>query len=150
MGMARATWLAGMSGLLGALEVSVLLALPYLALYFLAQGGAGDAKLMAALGAWLSPEEAVMVFCCVALTGMVLAILRIAAHRERKNVVLSLLANWYLLATAWSTGVRGWSLLASPGGGHAQEQAGEVSLPYGVAIFIGVCLSAVGVQIWTR
>jgi hypothetical protein len=80
---------------------------------------------------------------------MVLAICRIAAHRERKNALSGILASLYVLAVAWSTGVQGWELLASNQEGQAQKQAGQLKLPYGVAIFIGVCLSAAGVRIWT-
>lgn len=148
MGLANAACLGGIPGLGGALEVSVLLALPYVALYFLAAGGAGDAKLMGAIGAWLSLEEGLVVFCCVAVTGMVLAILRIAAHRQRRNVLSNMLASLYLLAIAWSTGPRGWKLLASSAQAPSQERAGQVTLPYGIAIFIGVCLAATGARTW--
>lgn len=150
MGLAKATCVGGSAGLGGALELSVLLALPYVALYFLAGGGAGDAKLMGAIGAWLSFEEGVTVFCCVAVTGMVLALLRIAAHHERKNALSGLLASLYLLAIAWSTGPRGWKLLASSAQDPSSPQAGQVTLPYGIAIFIGVCLAAVGAGTWIR
>jgi Flp pilus assembly protein protease CpaA len=147
-GLAKAASVGGSAGLGGALELSVLLALPYVALYFLAGGGAGDAKLMGAIGAWLSFEEAVAVFCCVAVTGMVLALLRIAAHRERKNALSNLLASLYLLALAWSTGPRGWKLLTSNEQSPSPPRTGPVTLPYGVAIFIGVCLAAIGAGTW--
>jgi Flp pilus assembly protein protease CpaA len=147
-GLAKAACAEGSAGLGRALELSVLLALPYVALYFLAGGGAGDAKLMGAIGAWLSFEEAVTVFCCVAVTGMILALLRIAAHPERKNALSNLLASLYLLAISCSTGPRGWKLLTSSEQGTSQQQAGQVTLPYGVAIFLGVCLAAVGAETW--
>jgi Flp pilus assembly protein protease CpaA len=148
LGLTKAACVGGRAGVGGALEVSVLLALPYIALYFLAGGGAGDAKLMGAIGAWLSFEDGVAVFCCVAVTGMVLALLRIATHHERKNALSGLVASLYLLAIAWSTGPRGWRLLASNEQDPSPPRAGQVTLPYGVAIFIGVCLAAVGARTW--
>lgn len=148
-GLTQATYLGSMSGLVEGVEVSVLLALPFIVLFLLGRGGAGDAKLMGAIGAWLSFDEGMIVFCCVAITGMVLAILRIAAHHERKSVLAGLLASLYLFVVAWSSGTSPWRLLASTGEGETQEQAGPLSLPYGAAIFIGVCISAAGVRIWT-
>jgi Flp pilus assembly protein protease CpaA len=148
LGSAKATYLGGAGGLLGALEVSVLLALPYIVLYLLAKGGAGDAKLMAAIGAWLSFDEGLIVLCCVATTGMVLALLRIAASRKRQSPLSGMLTSLYLCAAAWSSVVHGWGLLTHNEEGRTQEQTGRLSLPYGLAIFIGVCIGAVGVRLW--
>ncbi len=144
LGLVRAMHLGGAPGFFGALGVSVLLALPYVALWLLARGGAGDAKLMAAIGAWLSLDEGLVVLCCVATTGMILALLVLAARRERPNALGSLLTSLYLSAAAWGSGVHGGGLLAR----NDQEPAGRAALPYGLAIFIGVCLGAVGVKLW--
>jgi prepilin peptidase CpaA len=148
LGLAQATCLGGTGNPMGALEVSALLALPYIVLYLLAKGGAGDAKLMAAIGAWLSVDEGLIVLCCVATTGMVLALLRIAASRESQNRWSGTLTSLYLFAVARSSGVHGGGLLTHNEEGRTQEQAGRLSLPYGLAIFIGVCIGAVGVRIW--
>ncbi len=148
LGLAKATCLGGAGGLVAALEVSTLLALPYIVLYFLAKGGAGDAKLMAALGAWLSVDEGLIVLCCVATTGMVLAILRLAPSWAPRNPLLGMLTSLYLFAVAWSSGVHGWGLLTHNDQGRTHEQVGRLTLPYGMAIFIGVCIGAVGVRIW--
>ncbi len=148
LGLARATYLGGAGGFGKALEVSVLLALPYLVLFFLAKGGAGDAKLMAALGAWLSLEEGLVVLCCVATAGMILALLTLAARREWRNLLAGLLTSLYLFAAAWGSGARGWGVLLHNDQGPPQEQADRLALPYGMAIFIGVCFGAVGVRLW--
>lgn len=148
LGLARATYLGGAGGFVGAFEVSMLLALPYVALFFLAKGGAGDAKLMAGIGAWLSLDEGLVVLCCVATAGMVLAVLGIAANREHRNPLLGMLTSLYLCAAAWSSGTHGWGLLTRNDQGRTQEQAGRLTLPYGMAIFIGVCIGAVGVRLW--
>jgi Flp pilus assembly protein protease CpaA len=148
LGLARATYLGGAGGLGRALEVSVLLALPYLVLFFLAKGGAGDAKLMAAIGAWLSLDEGLVVLCCVATAGMILALLTLAARRECQNLLGGLLTSLYLFAVAWGSGVRGGGLLARDDQGRTPEPAGRLTLPYGMAIFIGVCIGALGVRLW--
>ncbi len=148
LGLAKATCLGGAGGFFRALEMSVLLALPYVVLFFLAKGGAGDAKLMGAIGAWLSLDEGLIVLCCVATTGMILAILRIAVSRPCRNPLSSVWTSLYLYTAALSSGVHGWGLLTRNDQGRVQEQTGRLTLPYGMAIFIGVCISAVGVRTW--
>jgi prepilin peptidase CpaA len=122
----------------------VLLALPYIALWVLGKGGAGDAKLMAAIGAWLSLPEGLVVLCCVATTGMILALLTMAGRRARQSPPWNLLTSLCLFAAAWGSGARGGAFLPR----DDQEQAGRLTLPYGMAIFIGVCAGAVGVKLW--
>lgn len=148
LGLIRASHLGGAARCVGALEVSGLLALPYLVLFFLAKGGAGDAKLMAALGAWLSLDEGLVVLCCVATAGMILALLTLAARRECRNLLGGLLTSLYLFAAAWGSGLRGGGLLARSDQDRIPEPAGRLTLPYGTAIFIGVCAGAVGVKLW--
>jgi len=149
LGLTQATWLGGVSGLGEALEISALLALPFIVSFLLGWGGAGDAKLMGAIGAWLSADEGLTVFCAVAGAGLVLALLRIAVHRDRKNVLSGLWASLYVLGIAYCTGTRGGDHVAKTGEPQGPRQTGQVTLPYGVAIFVGVCVAA-GVQLWTR
>ncbi len=148
LGLVWAMHLEGAQGFAGALGVSLLLALPYVALWVLAKGGAGDAKLMAAIGAWLSLDEGLVVLCCVATAGMILAILMIAARRASQNPLWGLLTSLYLLAAAWGSGTRGSGFHLPDYQGPPREQAGRLALPYGVAIFIGVCAGAVGARLW--
>jgi len=56
-GLLYALWAAGASGFADAVKVSVLLALPFILLFLFSHGGAGDAKLMGAVGAWLGLQE---------------------------------------------------------------------------------------------
>jgi prepilin peptidase CpaA len=148
LGLAKATVLGGAGGLVAALEISALLALPYVVLFFLGKGGAGDAKLMAGIGAWLSLDEGLIVLCCVATTGMVMAVLRMATRRAWRNPFAGMWTSLYLFAAAWGSGARRRGLLAHNDEGRVQEQTGPLALPYGMAIFIGVCLGAVGVRLW--
>jgi prepilin peptidase CpaA len=148
LGLARATYLGDAGDLVAALEISALLASPYVVLFFLGKGGAGDAKLMAGIGAWLSLDEGLIVLCCVATTGMAMALLRMATCREWRNPLSGVWTSLYLFAAAWGSGVRGRELLTRNDQGRLQEQTCRLTLPYGMAIFIGVCLGAVGVRLW--
>jgi Flp pilus assembly protein protease CpaA len=149
LGLAQAAWWGSISGLAEALEVTGLLALPFVVSFLLGRGGAGDAKLMGAIGAWLSLDEGLTVFCCVAGAGLILALLRIAAQRAGKNTLSGILASLYVLGIACCTGTRGWRLITETSESPEQRHAGQLTLPYGVAIFVGVCAAA-GVHVWRR
>ena len=75
-GLIWATWHGGLSSLAEAAGACVLLALPYVFLFVFANGGAGDAKLMGAIGAWLGFKQGIIVLCCVATAGIILAIIK--------------------------------------------------------------------------
>ncbi len=142
----------GMAGLGDALGACLLLALPYIVLFALAGGGAGDAKMMGAIGAWLGLEAGVIVLAAVAATGGVFGLLRILAHRERRTVLGGLYATLYVLLTGLCSGRAGWTLLKTqireeekiePTNGRTR-----LTIPYGPAIFIGVCIGALVVHLW--
>lgn len=61
-------------GVLESLLAAALLMTPYLLLFLFAGGGAGDAKLMAGIGAWLGLVNGMAALLAVALTGVLLAI----------------------------------------------------------------------------
>jgi len=149
-GLARATFSDATGGLGAAIGVSLLLAFPYVVLFLIAHGGAGDAKLMGAIGAWLPWREGLVVLCCVAITGMVLALLRIAASANRKNFLLNTVASLYVMLVICCSGPGAWKSLDAGKSVAPDQQAGQISLPYGVAIFLGVCCAAVGVRLWLR
>ena len=68
-GLVFATATGGVSGLGGAFTASVLLAIPYVILFVCAGGGAGDAKMMAALGAWLGLMPGLYTLVVIAFVG---------------------------------------------------------------------------------
>lgn len=81
-GLTAAVAVGGGVGLADACAGAVLLALPYLLLYRYAGGGGGDAKLMAAVGAWLGVLPGVVVLVAVSGMGIVLAGMWIALNRS--------------------------------------------------------------------
>ena len=148
LGLAKAADAGRRAGfVVAALGVSVLLALPYVALCVLAKGGAGDAKLMAAIGGGSPLTRA---WSCSAVSPPPGWFWRFSRWRPRahQNPLWGLLTWLCLVAAAWSSGTHGWGLLARNDQGRTLEQAGRLTLPYGMAIFIGVCVGAAGVKLW--
>jgi len=60
----------GVKGLAEALAAAVILSLPFIVLFIFAGGGAGDAKLTGAIGAWLSIKESVVTLACICIVGL--------------------------------------------------------------------------------
>lgn len=132
--------IAGWPGLADASCAMVLLALPYVLLFVWAGGGAGDAKLMAALGAWLGLVNGLAVLVAVSMTGILLALL-FALARRRLGAVLRMLATLVIGALA---GLLGLVRLRDvrPAVGPVPDAQ---KMPYGLSIFLGSCLAAAGI-----
>ena len=89
-GLIAATWVGGWSGLLDSFAACLLLAAPYVLLFLFAGGGAGDAKLMGGLGAWLGLANGLVTLASVALAGVALAVLFALAGSRLKDVFRNL------------------------------------------------------------
>ncbi len=142
---------SGGSGSLGeAVGGCIVAALPYVLLFVFAGGGAGDAKMMGALGAWLGLPASVVVLVAVAVTGGALGLLNLATHRQLSAGLRRVGASFYVILIALCSGRRGWELvkpdLEEPAG-RADVQ-GTTAMPYGPSIFIGVCIAAYLVHSW--
>lgn len=143
IGLIWAIWHGGLLSLAEAAGACILLALPYVFLFVFAHGGAGDAKLMGAIGAWLGLRQGAIVLCCVATAGIVLAIAKAIAQRQAKIVLTSVFVSVYTFMLSLTGTMRFTSNLADSG---QSGQSDGLDVPYGVAIFAGV--SAGGVIIW--
>ena len=141
-GLIWAVWVGGLSSLAEAVGACILLALPYIILFVFARGGAGDAKLMGAIGAWLGLKQGVIVLCCVATAGIVLALAKAIVQKQAKTVLTSVFVSMYtcVLSLTGSKTMRFTSNLAD------REKSNGLDIPYGVAIFAGVCIG--GTIIW--
>ena len=141
-GLVWAAWLGGPPALGDAFVAGVMLATPYILLFLFAGGGAGDAKLMGAIGTWLGLVNGTVALFCVALAGVVVGIAFALAKKRLRSVWANLAgARWRLLLLAF--GPDRWSVMQDPGvDGDAQK------MPYGLAIFTGVCAAAAGVLLW--
>jgi prepilin peptidase CpaA len=128
-GLVHAAWVGSWAGLADGLAASLIVALPFLLLFLLAGGGAGDAKLMGALGAWTGLVAGIVVLGCVALMGVVQGVVVWLARRHAAGRPAGLIGR-----IAGACTVRQ---------GSGTETV--IMVPYGVAIFLGVFLSALGV-----
>ncbi len=136
-GLIWAAWQGGVDGLGNAAAASIVLAVPFVILFIFAGGGAGDAKLMAVIGAWMGLERVILVLACVCIAGGVLAIGTAIIKRRLRVVLANILLSIYsfVIAILGKRGVRSAADLARP------EQMDKLTIPYGIAIFAGVCIA---------
>ncbi|MBI4602465.1 MAG: prepilin peptidase [Planctomycetes bacterium] len=131
----------GLPGLADGLAAAVVLALPFVLLFLLAGGGAGDAKLMGAVGAWLGVRNGVLVLAAVALSGVALAV-GMSLARGRLRAALENIAS-ILRTVSWAALGR-WRDASTVLPAAKDMQA----VPYAVAILAGVCIAAGGIHLW--
>lgn len=139
-GLAWQGWTGGFSGILDGLLACLMMALPFVILFLYAGGGAGDAKMMGALGIWLGVSSGAVALVAVVCSGAVLGLLfakadkRLAVvFRHMKQIVLCWIGQLLTL---------GWRGSKPPKLIHA---AGLTEMPYALSILCGVCVAAVGV-----
>ena len=124
-GWIRAGVAFGTAGFGDSLAATLLLAAPFVLLFAFGGGGAGDAKLMGGLGAWLGVVDGFVALLAVCLAGMVLGV-AFAVWRKRLGAVLANLSS-----AAYALLQR--SLPAIDDG---------QKLPYGIAISAGTVVAA--------
>ncbi len=144
-------WLAGLcwacitggwAGAGDALAGTVIAMAPFVLLFLFAGGGAGDAKLMGAIGAWLGVIGGTLVLGAVMIAGGVLSVVMIACQRNLRDVFANL--HWIVDSLRTALMRRGSER------GEYVLPAAEVlhTMPYGLAIFTGTCLALGGVWLW--
>jgi prepilin peptidase CpaA len=120
--------LAGLAWGLGGWAAGIVLFAP---LYAVRGMGAGDVKLLAAIGSWLGPVGALWTALYGAMAGGVLALV-VAASRGYARKALS---NVGTILMTWRTvGVR-------PVPGLTLSDAGSVRLPYALPLAVGAALT---------
>ena len=142
-GMIWSLAVAGWGGLGDSLAGMFVVGVPFIVMWLMQAGGAGDAKMMMALGAWLGVRNGSAVLLGVALAGGVVALLYALMRRQ-------------MLSTATNVLVMVGSALFLVKGGGTFAQRREVlpafkgpdAIPYGVAIFMGTCVAAVAVMLY--
>ena len=144
VGLLWSLWFGGWPGLGQAALACVVLGGPYVLLYVFAGGGAGDAKLMGAIGTWLGLKQSFIVLLCVASAGIVLAVVKAVSQRRLKLVLTNVLISFYTFVVCVAGGRKPRPV--SEQARDAQPETFEV--PYGVAICSGVLAAAVIVRIW--
>jgi len=133
----------GLTGLGEALAASVLLAIPYVLLFAFAGGGAGDAKLMAAIGAWLGLAHGAYALVGVvvmgALAGVAVSLVRGEIARVARNLST---ASTGLIAVACGQIRVGDSHAVMPPTSEMRR------MPYGIAVLLGVLTAFGGGLLW--
>ncbi len=141
-GMLFATWHNGIAGLADAMGAGVLLALPYIILFIFAGGGAGDAKLMAAIGFWLGFEQGIVVLLAVSLAAVVLGLATALLKKCLRATLTGIFVKIYTFVIFLFSG-RLKELLKPRPAAAEFSHSGQLTMPYGVAILIGVCAAAI-------
>jgi len=140
-GLLWAFWLRGWEGLAESSLACVILGAPFVVLWAYGGGGAGDAKLMGAVGAWLGLANGLVALMAVVVWGAVLGMM-LALFRGRLGTVLGNLRDLLFF----------WALMVWRGAtfsGHPRPPATDgVPMPYGVSVLCGVITAAAGVLLW--
>ena len=141
-GLIHAFLLGSWAGLADGFSAMIILAFPYVILFFL-RGGGGDAKLMGALGAWLGLVNGLVVLGCVCASGVVLAIIWAAMHGYARQALANVRGIAYgLVCSVINRGKDHDALRSVP------DSESMMQMPYGLVIVVGVCISAAGVFLW--
>jgi Flp pilus assembly protein protease CpaA len=142
-GLVWSVWVGSWAGAGESLLACVILAAPYIWLFLFAGGGAGDAKMMGAIGVWLGFTNGLAALVGVSLAGVAFGAFFLIRRRG--------------LSFAWTALIIGLGelsqrLLGSRGQKPKQCSAVQIEpmakMPYGLAIWSGVCLAAAGVKLW--
>jgi len=142
-GLAWSYAVAGFSGLADGAAACCVLAAPYVVLFLLAGGGAGDAKLMGAIGTWLGLANGLVVLACVSIAAVLMALALALARRQVRSVAVNLaLMGWDGLFFLVSGGKSKMPV------GEPTGPTGRQKMPYGIAICVGVMMAFGGTILW--
>lgn len=140
LGIAMNVFLFGIAGLWTSLQGAGLALLVYVPLFALRAMGAGDAKLMAAIGAITGPMNWLGVMILTALFGGLLAVILVLA----KGRVRRTIQNLKLILTSWRFRHLPYEL--SP---ELDVRSGQgLRLPHAVSILLGTVAFVVAGAIW--
>ena len=141
-GLIWSVWVGGWAGLGDSFFACVVMAAPYVWLFLVAGGGAGDAKMMGAIGAWLGLANGLAALVCVSIAGVIIGVVFLIRRRGIACVFPLLIVGLCELSQRF--------FLRSSKPKQNPPQKGEplAKMPYGLAIWAGVCLAAAGVALW--
>jgi prepilin peptidase CpaA len=144
VGLIKSILFAGLLGLGESVGACILLSLPFVLLFLFANGGAGDAKLMGAIGAWIGLEQGVKVLFCVVVAGIILALVKAIMKRRLKLALASIYTSVYVFMCFVSSH-KTRQYIANQDGNVGPK---DMTIPYAVAIFTGVCVAGGLVLLW--
>lgn len=132
----------GLPGFGASVAGAAIAGFPFLILFAFAGGGAGDAKMMCAVGAWLGIAHGVVALASVCAAGIVLAV-GFAAAKSRLRAAtsnVSSIARAFLVVVGTRGRVREVGAMIPA---FEEMQA----IPYGVSILLGVLMATAGVSL---
>jgi prepilin peptidase CpaA len=142
-GLVFAATTGGFPGLAGALAASVLLALPYIILFVIAGGGAGDAKMMAGIGAWLGLTHGLYALVVIALVGGAVGVVWSLCNGSAAVLALKLRT-----ALTGAVGLAYGRLTPGECCAFMPPAGGSARIPYGLAIVLGALVAFGGGLQW--
>jgi prepilin peptidase CpaA len=137
LGLLQAWAVAGTRGIADSMLGCTLAGLPYVLLFLYAGGGAGDAKLMGALGAWLGLIHSLALLLAVSVAGIGFGLLYARSHGRLREALESFVGVFWT-TTASVLGGGGFSSAFKP---TSPPPESALKMPYGVAIFLGSLLA---------
>lgn len=145
LGLIWGAWVGGWAGLADAASGLMLLLAPFFILFVFAGGGAGDAKMMGAAGAWLGIQGGLLSLLCVCIAGGVIGLIWTVTHRRTRDVMGNFGWILHVFRRLPGTLVRGrWqeasTMFPTPAMTHP--------LPYGLAIFVGTLMAMGAAWLW--
>ena len=145
-GLVQAGLWGGGFAVLDSFVAACALMLPYVLLFVFAGGGAGDAKLMGGIGAWLGLMKGALALGAVCVAGILLAFAFARSRGRLEPLIQRLRLMGRLLA------VRLWlRRLPSPIDAPATSVAdSRDKMPYGAAIGAGVLLASTSWFLWLQ
>jgi prepilin peptidase CpaA len=136
-GLIWAGWTAGLWGIANAASACLWLALPFVLLFVFGGGGAGDAKLMGAIGVWLGLSQGTVVLVCVMIAGIVLSLCKAVINKKLKIVLMNVFISVYTFII-YALSHRTKQLAFNR---DCFVSTDALTIPYGTAIFAGVCIA---------
>jgi prepilin peptidase CpaA len=138
-GLAWAIHSGGAWGLGASLTACAMMAAPFIVLFVVdsSGGGAADAKLMGAIGAWLGIGQGLVVLATVLIVGAALSL----GYATVKGQLRPVLSNLQMMTGAMACGVTRRISLREVRGAMPSPQRLHV-VPYGVSILCGVAWAA--------
>ena len=133
-GLIWSVWKGGLSEFGLSIMGAFVLALPYVILFFFAGGGAGDAKMMGAIGSWVGLEQGLIVLLCVCISAVVLGLAKAILKKQLKFLLSSIIVDLYNLI-----GILFGAFKMQKSDEFYKRSPMELTMPYGVPIFAGVC-----------
>lgn len=132
----------GIDGLLGSVLAMCIMAWPYMVVYALGGGGAGDVKLLAGIGAWSGIDLGIYLLSGVAICGLIYSLVGSVKRRGWKMLSYAVMSDMLSMANRAKGGSSSNSqTTTTDDDGESEETLLESDgMPYAPPIAVGVVL----------